>query len=229
MVHSGSSWLEQAGRHWEGAVRGKARTESPPAHSRVWHVTVCARSLSRVWLLGPHGLQPARLPCPWDSPGKNTVVGCHALLWGSSWPRDGPVLLCLLYWKDVVFITSGPREAHTTTSPGFCRSHTKPGIMRVWTQTLGPCRLAATVPSPETYPEQASVVGERGRQRHLPPRNSQALHSLNTKLNFTPLQEAFPTSRISNRLLPIRADSICSHLSACTMSYYSIFISQKLV
>ena len=28
------------------------------------------------------GLQPARLLCPWDSPGKNIVVGCHALLHG---------------------------------------------------------------------------------------------------------------------------------------------------
>ena len=24
--------------------------------------------------------QPTRLPCPWDSPGKNTGVGCHFLL-----------------------------------------------------------------------------------------------------------------------------------------------------
>ena len=31
-------------------------------------------------LLRPHGLQPARLLCPWDSPGTNTGVGCHALL-----------------------------------------------------------------------------------------------------------------------------------------------------
>ena len=30
-----------------------------------------------VW---PHGWQPTRLPCPWDSPGKNTGVGCHFLL-----------------------------------------------------------------------------------------------------------------------------------------------------
>ena len=27
--------------------------------------------------LQPHGLQPARLLCPWDSPGKNTGVGCY--------------------------------------------------------------------------------------------------------------------------------------------------------
>ena len=28
----------------------------------------------------PHTQQPTRLPCPWDSPGKNTGVGCHFLL-----------------------------------------------------------------------------------------------------------------------------------------------------
>ena len=28
----------------------------------------------------PHGLQPARLHCSWNFPGKNTEVGCHFLL-----------------------------------------------------------------------------------------------------------------------------------------------------
>ena len=28
----------------------------------------------------PHRRQPTRLPRPWDSPGKNTVAGCHFLL-----------------------------------------------------------------------------------------------------------------------------------------------------
>ena len=28
----------------------------------------------------PHRWQPNRLPRPWDSPGKNTRVGCHFLL-----------------------------------------------------------------------------------------------------------------------------------------------------
>ena len=28
----------------------------------------------------PHRRQPTRLPCPWDSAGKNTGVGCHFLL-----------------------------------------------------------------------------------------------------------------------------------------------------
>ena len=31
----------------------------------------------------PHGLQPTRLLCPWDFPGKSTGVGCHCLLWGT--------------------------------------------------------------------------------------------------------------------------------------------------
>ena len=32
--------------------------------------------------LRPHGLWPARLLCPWDSPGKNAGVGCRSLLQG---------------------------------------------------------------------------------------------------------------------------------------------------
>ena len=33
-------------------------------------------------VMQPQGLQPTRRPCPWDSPGGNTGVGCHALLQG---------------------------------------------------------------------------------------------------------------------------------------------------
>ena len=40
-----------------------------------------AKSLqSRPTLCKPHRRQPTRLPRPWDSPGKNTGVGCHFLL-----------------------------------------------------------------------------------------------------------------------------------------------------
>jgi len=39
-------------------------------------------------LLQPHGLWPTRLLCPWDSPGKNTGVGCHFLLQGM-FPTQG--------------------------------------------------------------------------------------------------------------------------------------------
>ena len=47
----------------------------------------------------PYGLQPTRLLCPWDSPGKNTGVGCDALLQGI-FPTQGlnPCLLHRLNW-----------------------------------------------------------------------------------------------------------------------------------
>ena len=44
------------------------------------HVSSVAKSCST--LLQPHGLQPTRLLCPWDFPGKNTGVGCHFLFQG---------------------------------------------------------------------------------------------------------------------------------------------------
>ena len=41
-----------------------------------------ANSLHLCPTLSLYALQPARLLCPWDSPGQNTGVGCHALLQG---------------------------------------------------------------------------------------------------------------------------------------------------
>ena len=37
---------------------------------------------SYLTLLRPQGLQPTRLLCPWNPPGKNTGVNCHSLLQG---------------------------------------------------------------------------------------------------------------------------------------------------
>ena len=50
--------------------------------------------------LQPHGLYSARLLCPWDSPGKNTEVGCHALLQGIFSTQElNPGLLNPLDWQ----------------------------------------------------------------------------------------------------------------------------------
>ena len=46
----------------------------------------------------PHGLQPSRLLCLWDSPGKNTGVGCHSLLQGI-FPIQGLNRGLLHCWK----------------------------------------------------------------------------------------------------------------------------------
>ena len=42
-----------------------------------WWFILVTKSCPFLW---PHGLYPARLLCPLDSPGKNTGVGCHFLL-----------------------------------------------------------------------------------------------------------------------------------------------------
>ena len=48
----------------------------------------------------PHGLYTARLLCPWNSPGKNTGVGCHALFQGISLTQgSNPCFLSLLNWQ----------------------------------------------------------------------------------------------------------------------------------
>ena len=39
-----------------------------------------AKSLQSCQTVRPHRWQPTRLTRPWDSPGKNTGVGCHFLL-----------------------------------------------------------------------------------------------------------------------------------------------------
>ena len=50
--------------------------------------------------LQPHGLKPTKLLCPWDSPGKNTGVGCHFLFQGIFLTQGlNPHLLCLLHWQ----------------------------------------------------------------------------------------------------------------------------------
>ena len=50
--------------------------------------------------LRPYGLQPTRLLCSWDSPGRNTGVGCHTLLQGIFLTQGSNLcLLCLLHWQ----------------------------------------------------------------------------------------------------------------------------------
>ena len=54
--------------------------------------------------LQPHGLWPSRLFCPWNSPEKNTRVGCHALLQG-------------------IFLTEGSNSGLPCCRIPYCLSH----------------------------------------------------------------------------------------------------------
>ena len=57
--------------HWSGLP-----PPSPMHESEKWKWSPSVVSDSS----RPHGLQPTRLLCPWDFPGKSTGVGCHCLL-----------------------------------------------------------------------------------------------------------------------------------------------------
>ena len=59
------------------------------------------------------GLHPARLLCPWDSPGKNNGVGSHLLLEGI-FPTQGsnPRLLSLLHWQEGSLLPAPPGKPH---------------------------------------------------------------------------------------------------------------------
>ena len=57
----------------------------------------CSLVAQSLLTLRPHGLQPARLLCPWDFPGESTGVGCHCLLQGV-FSTQG-LNLHLLHWQ----------------------------------------------------------------------------------------------------------------------------------
>ena len=66
-------WTEPRPQHWEHSLKHWATREVPAA--------AAAKSLqSCPTLCNPTDGSPPRLPRPWDSPGKNTGVGCHFLL-----------------------------------------------------------------------------------------------------------------------------------------------------
>ena len=67
-------------------LAGKAPTDIPKMNLCSFGVrqkaaAAAAKLLqSCLTLCDPHRRQPTRFPCPWDSPGKNTGVGCHFLV-----------------------------------------------------------------------------------------------------------------------------------------------------
>ena len=69
------------GKKWIYSERNTLHRERQSVGHCRRQAAAAAKSLqSCPTLCDPRGRQPTRLPCPWDSPGKNTGVGCHFLL-----------------------------------------------------------------------------------------------------------------------------------------------------
>ena len=114
--------------------------------------------------LQSHGLQPVRLPCPWDSPGKSTGAGCHAPLQGI-FPTQGlnPGLLhcrrilCQLRQQGshkggIIFICEVIIPSCASSSPAFLMMYSAYKLNKqgdniepwcapfpIWNQSIVPC------------------------------------------------------------------------------------------
>ena len=75
--------------HWSGLP-----FPSPMQESEKWNWS-CSVMSDSLW---PHGLQPTRLLCPWDFPGKSTGVGCHCLLRISSFLKRILLFISVYFW-----------------------------------------------------------------------------------------------------------------------------------
>ena len=66
----------------EVKVTSKAKSRIPEANKNTWDPSVAAAASASVVSdsVRSHRQKPTRLLCPWDSPDKNTGVGCHFLL-----------------------------------------------------------------------------------------------------------------------------------------------------
>ena len=120
-------------------------SQLPQGHLVVGHFSHSVASKA----LRPHGLQPARLFRAWDFPGKNTGVGCHSLLQGSSHPGIQP----------------GSPALQADSSPlSQLGSPTSPGVQgkghRKWPRsTVHPCGPSSPRPAPHTSPTWDHAVG----------------------------------------------------------------------
>ena len=76
----------------------------------------------------PHRWQPTRLCCPWDSPGKNTGVGCHFLLQCVKVKSESEVaLLCRVR----LFAAPWTAAQQAPLSMGFSRQEYRSGCHRL--------------------------------------------------------------------------------------------------
>ena len=70
----------------------------------------------------PHGLQPTRVLCPRDFPGKSTRVGCHCLLQRKvRWAQKGFTLFFLIYLA-VLGLSWGTQDRKLRHVRSFSRS-----------------------------------------------------------------------------------------------------------
>ena len=98
----------------------------------------------------PHRRQPTRLPRPWDSPGKNTGVGCHVLLQCMEVKSESAVAQSCLTLRDP--IDGSPPGS---PFPGILQARTlewlplpSPNLLITWKYPARPSKSLGALNSP---------------------------------------------------------------------------------
>ena len=120
-LHFGLCWYINKDKwtwiSWKGRKTSRFCSGYISHKALYWKTCTCV--LSR-WVtsnsLQPHRLQPTRFFCPWDPPGKNPGLDCHALLQGT-FPTQGSNLhlLHLLHWQAGSLPLAPPGKPQTCT------------------------------------------------------------------------------------------------------------------
>ena len=119
----GNSWLDSTKQNCRSLISdvcSESSSESSNMQVICFYISLLLLLLSHfshadsVW---PHRRQPTRLSCPWDSPGKNTGVGCHFLL----------QCMKVKKWKWSRSVVSDPQRPHGLQPTSFLHPWDFPG------------------------------------------------------------------------------------------------------
>ena len=139
----------------------------------------------------PHRQQPARLPHPWDSPGKNTGVGCHSFSNAWKWKVKVKSLSCVR-----LLATPWTAAHQAPPSMGFSRQEYWSGVP-----------LPSPVGKPEwTFWPTQYLLGHHFivkwyiTQKQPDERDAQGLVGRDTELLSSPQMSRFHQSRSSLNL-----------------------------
>ena len=123
-----------------------------------------------------HRRPPTRLPRPWDSPGKNTGVGCHFLLQGRKLKSESEVES-----EAAQSTLSNPLDC---SPPGsWVHGIFQARVLEWGTGSLKTCFLPPSPPLPVLYTPHSSRRDLVSMS--VPPRSGQSCHGMNSQSPFT--------------------------------------------
>ena len=78
----------------------------------------------------PYELQPTRVLCPWDFPGKNTGLGSYSILQGIFLSQGSN--LCLLHYRQFFFCLNHLSQQGSPYCPSKMKKLSHPRLRKSW-------------------------------------------------------------------------------------------------